>query len=68
MNSYAHVHQAILHEGVDIGRHCRIRRTIIDKHVRVPAHTEIGIDPEADLRRFQVIDGIVVIPKNFDFG
>ena len=53
---------------VDIGRHCRIRRAIIDKHVRIPAGTEIGIDPEADRRRFQVIDNIVVIPKNYDFG
>ncbi|HNI59653.1 MAG TPA: glucose-1-phosphate adenylyltransferase, partial [Pseudomonadota bacterium] len=49
-------------------RHCRIRNAIIDKHVRVPAGTEIGFDPEADRRRFQVIDDIVVIPKNFDFG
>jgi glucose-1-phosphate adenylyltransferase len=68
VNSYSHVHQSILHEGVDIGRHCRIRRTIIDKNVRIPANTEIGFDLEADLRRFQVIDGIVVIPKNYDFG
>jgi glucose-1-phosphate adenylyltransferase len=68
VNSYAHVHQAILHEGVDIGRHCRIRRAIIDKHVRVPAGTEIGFDPDADRRRFQVIDDIVVIPKGHDFG
>ncbi len=68
INSFAQVEQCILHESVDIGRHCRIRHAIIDKHVRVPAGTEIGYDPEADRRRFQVIDDIVVIPKNFDFG
>lgn len=68
VNSYAHVHQSILHEGADIGRHCRISRAIIDKNVRVPAGTQIGLDPESDRRRFQVIDDIVVIPKNHDFG
>ncbi|HNI59645.1 MAG TPA: glucose-1-phosphate adenylyltransferase [Pseudomonadota bacterium] len=68
INSFSHVEQCILHESVDIGRHCRIRNAIIDKHVRVPGGTEIGYDAEADRRRFQVIDDIVVIPKNYDFG
>lgn len=68
VNSYAQVEASILHEGVDIGRHCNIRRAIIDKHVRVPAGTQVGFDLEADRRRFQVSDGIVVIPKNHDFG
>lgn len=68
VNSYANVDASILHENVDIGRHCKIRRAIIDKHVRVPAGTEIGYDLEADRRRFQVIDGIVVLPKGQDFG
>ncbi|MFO0576622.1 MAG: glucose-1-phosphate adenylyltransferase [Polyangia bacterium] len=68
VNSYAEVEASILHEGVDIGRYCRLRACIIDKNVRVPAGTVIGYDHEADARRFQVTDGIVVIPKGFDFG
>lgn len=68
VNSFAEVRESILHEGADIGRHCRIQRTIIDKNVRIPAGTEIGYDLEADQRRFQVSDGIVVIPKGHDFG
>ena len=68
VNSYAEVRSSILFEGVDIGHHCRIQRAIIDKNVRIPAGTEIGYDPEADQRRFQVSDGIVVIPKSHDFG
>lgn len=68
VNSYAEVEASILQEGVDIGRHCRLRRCIIDKNVRVPSGTVIGHDLEADARRFQVTDGIVVIPKGFDFG
>jgi glucose-1-phosphate adenylyltransferase len=68
VNSYARVEESILLEGADIGRHCRIRRAIIDKHVQVPPGTTIGYDPEADARRFAVVDGIVVIPKGYRFG
>jgi len=67
VNSFAYVEESILLDGVDIGRHCRIRRAIIDKGVHVPANTEIGYDPEADARRFTVSDGIVVVPKGYQF-
>ena len=64
INSYADVSESILFEGVQIGRHARIRRAIIDKNVVIPPNTEIGYDLEADRRRFPVSDsGIVVIPK-----
>jgi ADP-glucose pyrophosphorylase len=35
----------------------------VDKKVEIPAGAEIGYDLEADARRFAVVDGIVVIPK-----
>ncbi|HTP50580.1 MAG TPA: glucose-1-phosphate adenylyltransferase [Anaeromyxobacteraceae bacterium] len=64
INSYSYVEGSILFEDVNVGRHCRIRRAIIDKHVDLPAGTVIGYDPEDDRRRFQVTEsGIVVIPK-----
>jgi glucose-1-phosphate adenylyltransferase len=64
MNSFSHVTDSILFEGVSIGRHCQIRRTIIDKGVHIPEGTVIGFDREADAKRFAVSDtGIVVIPK-----
>jgi glucose-1-phosphate adenylyltransferase len=63
VNSFAHVEESILFDGVDVGRHSRIRRAIIDKGVHIPARTEIGYDPVADARRFNIVDGIVVIPK-----
>ncbi len=56
--------ESILFENVNIGRHCRIRRAIIDKHVEIPPGTTIGYDPEEDRKRFHVTEsGIVVIPK-----
>jgi glucose-1-phosphate adenylyltransferase len=65
VNSYAQVESSILFEGVDVGRHCRIRRAIIDKDVKIPQNTNIGYDPEHDRRRgFQVTEqGIIVIAK-----
>jgi glucose-1-phosphate adenylyltransferase len=64
VNSYATVEECILFENVTIGRHCKIRRAIIDKHVEIPAHTVIGFDLEHDRKRFHVTEsGIVVIPK-----
>jgi glucose-1-phosphate adenylyltransferase len=63
INSYAHVEECILFDNVDIGRHARLRRVIVDKNVQVPPRAEIGYDADADARRYHVVDGIVVIPK-----
>ena len=64
INSYSYVEGCILFEDVTVGRHSKIRRAIIDKHVDIPPGTVIGYDPEEDKARFQVTEsGIVVIPK-----
>jgi glucose-1-phosphate adenylyltransferase len=64
INSYADVDESILMEGVEVGRHSKIRRTIIDKGVKLPPGTVIGYDPEHDRQRFTVTEsGIVVVPK-----
>jgi glucose-1-phosphate adenylyltransferase len=72
VNSWATVEDSILFDGVDIGRHAKVRRAIIDKGVRVPERMEIGFDLEQDRARgFTVTDsGIVVIAKTdgFDVG
>jgi glucose-1-phosphate adenylyltransferase len=64
INSYSHVEESILFDGVDVGRHARLRRVIVDKNVRIPPRVEIGFDHEADARSFTVVDGIVVVPKD----
>ena len=64
VNSYSEVYDSILMENVDIGRHCRIKRAIIDKDVTIPPGTEIGYDLDEDRTRFHVTpSGIVVIGK-----
>jgi glucose-1-phosphate adenylyltransferase len=64
VHSYAEVEDSILLEGVDIGRHARVRRAIIDKEVQIPPDMKIGHDLEEDAKRFTVTEsGIVVVPK-----
>jgi glucose-1-phosphate adenylyltransferase len=64
VNSYTEVHDSILMENVDIGRHCRIRHAIIDKDVVIPPGTEIGYNHDEDRKHFHVTpSGIVVIGK-----
>jgi glucose-1-phosphate adenylyltransferase len=69
VNSYTYITDSIIFDNCDIGRHSRIRRTIIDKNVHIPEHTEIGFDPDEDKKKFTVSDsGIVVIPKGYQFN
>jgi glucose-1-phosphate adenylyltransferase len=69
VRSFSSVEDAILFEGVDIGRHSRVRKAIIDKNVHVPPGTVIGYDSDADAKRFHISEGgVVVIPKGYVFG
>lgn len=70
VNSFAHVSDSIVFEGVDIGRHARIRRAIIDKYVSIPAGLEIGYDIELDRRRGFTVssNGIVTVAKTEDLS
>ena len=65
VNSFSDVAESILFDDVEVGRHARIRRAIVDKGVRIPSGMEVGYDLEADRRRFTVSEGgVVVVPKN----
>ena len=65
VNSYACVQDSIVFQGVDIGRHAKIRRAIIDKGVMIPPGVEIGYDLDKDRERGFTVSqgGIVVIAK-----
>ncbi|QDU38838.1 Glucose-1-phosphate adenylyltransferase [Maioricimonas rarisocia] len=66
INSWATVEGSILFEGVDVGRHARIHRAIIDKGVEVPENMVIGEDPERDRARGLTVteSGVTVIAKS----
>jgi glucose-1-phosphate adenylyltransferase len=56
------VEDSIIFDNADIGRHCKIRRAILDKNVHLPEGTVIGYDPETDRQKYHVTEsGIVVV-------
>jgi glucose-1-phosphate adenylyltransferase len=64
VHSFAEVEDSLLLEGVDVGRNAKIKKTIIDKEVKIPPGMEIGYHLDDDAKRFTVTDsGIVVVPK-----
>lgn len=65
VNSFSLVEDSILFDNVNVGRHARIRRAIIDKNVVIEDGTSIGYDHAEDRRRgYTVTDsGIVVVPR-----
>jgi glucose-1-phosphate adenylyltransferase len=65
INCHSLVEDSILFENVQVGRHVKIRRTIIDRGAIIPDGTSIGYDREEDLRRGYTVteSGIVVVPR-----
>ena len=70
IHSFSSVSESILMDGVEVGRHCTLKRVIVDKHVHIPAGTTIGEDLVRDRERGLLVseEGIVVVPKNYDFN
>jgi len=63
VNSYSTVEDSILFPGVQIGRSSIVRRAIVAQNVRIPDHSEIGVDIEANRRQGHVVteSGIVIV-------
>ena len=65
VNSYSEVDSSIIFSHVQIGRHCRIRRAIIDRDVHIPEGTVIGYDPVEDKRRYLVTpSGLTIVTRD----
>ncbi len=61
----ADVEGAVLLDDVVVGANSVLRNCVVDKNVVIPEGTTIGVDHEADVERFTVSPGgVVVIPKN----
>ncbi|MGZ8163513.1 MAG: GlgC family sugar phosphate nucleotidyltransferase, partial [Methylobacter sp.] len=61
VNSYSTVEDSIVLPEVNIARHCRISKAIIERGCEVPEGTVIGEDPHEDAKRFHVSPGGVVL-------
>ncbi|WP_028321096.1 glucose-1-phosphate adenylyltransferase [Desulfatiglans anilini] len=66
VRSWASVEESVILDDVVVGRHCKIKKAIVDKLNNIPDHTEIGYRPDEDRQRFPVTSrGIVVVPKGY---
>ncbi|HLH35331.1 MAG TPA: glucose-1-phosphate adenylyltransferase [Alloacidobacterium sp.] len=66
VNSYSEVDGSIIFSHVNIGRHCRIRRAIIDRDVHLPEGTVIGYDQNEDKRNYFVTpSGLTVVTRDY---
>ena len=65
VNSYALVEDSILFDNVQVGRHAKIRKAIIDENIVIPEGMEIGYDHEEDqlLGCIVTASGVVVVAK-----
>src|SRR5258708_3354331 len=68
INSFALIEDSILFDHVEVGRHARIRRAIIDKDVRIPPGFDVGWDHDADRARGLHVteEGVTVVAKSED--
>lgn len=68
INDSATIVDSIIFGGVEVAEGCKLVNCIIDKHVKLPPYTEIGLNPAEDAKRFHISEnGIVVVPESYQF-
>lgn len=65
IHSYSQLEQAVVLPDVDIKRHCKLRKVIIDRGCTIPEGMVIGYDREQDIARgFRVTDkGVTLVTR-----
>lgn len=62
VHSFSVIEDSVVLPDVSIGRHCRLKKVVLDKGCIVPEGTIIGEDPVADAKRFEVSPkGVVLV-------
>jgi glucose-1-phosphate adenylyltransferase len=61
LNSYSFIEESVVLPDVNIGRHCQIKKAVIDKGTTIPPNTIIGQNPEEDAKHFYVSENGVVL-------
>ena len=68
INDGATVSASILFDDVEVGEYSQLLNCIIDKHVKIPPRTKIGVNKAEDAARFTISErGIVVVPESYKF-
>lgn len=64
-NSYCQLDHAVVLPEVEIGRHARLSRVVVDRGCRIPDGLVVGEDPEEDARRFHRTEaGVTLITRD----
>jgi glucose-1-phosphate adenylyltransferase len=59
------IHRSVVLPNAEVGRGCVIMGAIIDEGCEIPDNTNIGVDREADARRFHVTEnGVVLVTQD----
>ena len=62
VQDFCELEDCVILPNVEIGNHVTLRRAIVDKRCRLPDGLTVGVDPDADRKRFHVTDrGVAVI-------
>jgi glucose-1-phosphate adenylyltransferase len=61
VHSYCNIEDSVIFPDVTIGRHCDIRRAVLDRGCILAPGEKIGVDLEADRKRFHVTENGVVL-------
>ncbi|HVC56409.1 MAG TPA: glucose-1-phosphate adenylyltransferase [Stellaceae bacterium] len=61
INSYARTREAVLLPEVEVGRHARLSKVVVDRGVQIPEGLVVGEDPALDAQRFHRSEGGVVL-------
>lgn len=62
VHSYSTVEKSVILPQASIGRHCKLRKVILDEGCHLPPHTTIGYDAKEDARRFhRSPEGVVLV-------
>jgi glucose-1-phosphate adenylyltransferase len=65
VHSYSSVNWSVLLPGVQVGRHARLTRVVVDRDCLIPDHLVIGEDPDADAARFyRTESGITLVTRD----
>jgi glucose-1-phosphate adenylyltransferase len=64
VHSFSLVEEAVILPEVEVGRHCKLRKVVIDNGCHIPEGMSIGYDAAEDARRFYRTDsGVVLVTR-----
>jgi glucose-1-phosphate adenylyltransferase len=65
VRSYCDISDAVVLPDVQINRHCRLSKVVIDRRCKLPEGLVIGEDPELDAKRFhRTENGVVLVTRD----